>query len=289
MDPLVVCTLEGARVPWLPHFVRHYQAQGLGRFHLTVQCQEGKRHSGEAARRRALRLLRPLGVEHVDLLERDFDAMALRDHHDRVQKESGALWFVWADIDEFQVYPHGAPGMIAEWERVGIRACSGLFVDRVSRSGELVAFDPAEPIWGQFPVGAMVTRDLVGGQINKVVCSHVSVRIKHANHDPVRGQNVRWANQTIPVFHFKWDRSVVRRLRIRMTKAWKARCPWWTQTARVYETLAINDGRLPLHTLATFDFKDDAFQNASHPYRTNRRYREWERTGRRKLWGETYG
>lgn len=289
MDIVVVCTLEGGRVPWLPHFVRHYQTQGLERFHFTVQCQQGKRRGGEAARRRALRVLRPLGVDHMDLLERDFDAMALREHHDKVQRESGASWFVWADIDEFQVYPAPIPTLVAEWEGAGVRACGGLFVDRVSRSGELVTFDDAESIWGQFPVGAMVTRDVVGGQINKVVCSQASVRIKQGNHDPVRGQRIRWATQRIPVFHFKWDSTVVQRLRVRMTEAWKARCHWWTQTARLYETLEANQGRLPLDDRATFDFRDDAFPEAWHPYRLNKRYREWDRSGKRRLWGEAHG
>ena len=289
IDPLVVCTLEGTRVPWLPHFVRHYQAQGIERFHLTVQCEDGKRRSGEAARRRALGLVRPLGVEHVDLLERDYDAMALREHHDRVQKESGATWFVWADIDEFQVYPQSVPAMIAGWVREGALACSGFFVDRVTRSGELVDFDHAEPIWGQFPVGATVTRDVVAGQVNKVVCSHVSVRVQHGNHDPARDQKIRWAGRRVPVFHFKWDRTVVRRLRVRLTENWKARCHWWTQTARLLETLKANGGRLPLPTLTTFDFRDDAFAGQAHPYRLNRRYREWEGRGEGKFRGRNHG
>jgi hypothetical protein len=289
MDITVVCTVEAARVAWLPQFVRHYQAQGLERFHLTVQCPRGKRRTGEAARRRALKLLLPLGVDQVDLLERDFDAMALREHHDEVQDKSGAEWLVWADIDEFQVYPAPVPMLVADWKRAGIQACTGLFVDRVSRSGKLAPVNLAEPIWGQYPIGASLTRDVLRGQINKVVCSHVSVRIKHGNHEPVRGQRVRRTREIIPVFHFKWDSTVVPRLKMRLTEAWKKRCPWWTQTARLYEVLEGNRGRLPLAELKTFDFRDDALSREWHPYRLNARYGEWFRSGRRTLWGETYG
>ena len=282
----VVCTLEKARLPWLRHFVAHYQAQGIERFFLSIQCEQGKRTEGEATRKQAIKLVRPLGVGDVELLERNFDAMALRAHHDSIQSRGEADWFVWADLDEFQVYPRLIPDLVETWRARNITACAGLFVDRVSRSGELVRFDARRPVWGQFPVGATVTRDLVGGQIHKVVCAHASVGIKHANHDPVPGQKITWAQEIIPVHHFKWDKTVIERLKIRLTRSWKARCHWWVQTDRLYRALALNEGKIPLDYVARFDFKDDALPLAAEPYRSNRRYREWQRSGRRKLWGD---
>lgn len=274
----LVVTLEPSRIAWLPQFLKHYSRQGVHHFEVSVQFEPNvevdlhRRYLEEA--RAAARCVD--GV-HVRSLVCEFDAMTVRHHHDQIQSRISETcrWIVWADIDEFQVYSAKLDDLVRQWEDEGANLCRGLFVDRIARDGILSEFEPARPIWAQYPIGADVTRTIVKGQTNKVVCSRSNVKIKYANHDPIWTQPLSWSDQEVPVFHFKWDASLKKRMRMRLTDSWKARCPWWVQTDRLMSTLADDGMRLPVASLECFDYRDDALPFDAFPYESNPLYRKF--------------
>ena len=131
---------------------------------------------------------------------------------------------------------------------------SGEFIDRVALGGELKCFDPHSAIWNQFPIGCDVTKRILLGQTNKVVCSQASVKIKHANHDPIRNQHMLLSLPYLAaVHHFKWDSTVVERLLPRLDDDWKQRCHWWVQTQRFMDHWSLYK-RINLDLLSTIYF-----------------------------------
>ncbi|UVD56982.1 hypothetical protein NE852_23555 [Rhizobium sp. Pop5] len=271
----LVMTTEPARIGWLPQFVRHYLRQGVCRFEISIQFEPG---IPKVERDRILEGSRSvLGqMEGVTLRELvcTFDAMSLRAHHDEIQStiSKSCDWIVWADVDEFQIHPYPLPVMTSHWTEKGQSACKGYFIDRVARDGSLCAFDPCRTIWSQFPVGTNMTKVIVQGQTNKVVCARPDVRIKHANHDLIKGQEILWADTQVPVHHFKWDASLRDRLATRLTDSWKERCSWWPQTERLFQAIDSSGGKLPLSNVHCFDYLDDDFDYIQHPYEVNSRY-----------------
>ncbi len=278
----LITTVEAARVDWLKQFIQHYKSLGVQNFHITIQFEETVVLS-EICKTKdyAKKILKPFGINDVLDLICPFDAMRLRTHHDNIQNAfvKPDEWIVWADIDEFQMHQKDLNIQAKEFDKAGINICGGFLVDRIARSGKLVNFEPTKPIWSQFPIGASITRDIVQGQIHKVTMSRNTVKIKYANHDPLKGQkNLRWAPQRNPVFHFKWDISVMERLKIRLTESWKQRCPWWVQTERLFQHIYNNNGCINLEYVNSFDFEDDKVEDFKVPYRVSPFYKnKWEK------------
>jgi hypothetical protein len=237
----LLTTVEHQRIAWLPQFVQHYQKLGVQRFWITIHFDPSvARETVSSAMRRARGFLTKEGITYLNKLVCPFDAMALRANHDSVQAEVAAHtdWIVWADIDEFQVYPMKLSKCIRESKNIGATVISGEFIDRVAPDGRLIHFNPKVPIWKQFPIGCDITKRILIGQTNKVVCSQAHIKIKHANHDPVRGQGgISWLPHLAAVHHFKWDITVVERLKPRLRSSWKRRCPWWVQSKRFMDHL----------------------------------------------------
>jgi hypothetical protein len=252
----LISTIEYRRVDWIPQFVEHYLSLGIDRLWLTLHFPPSmSRNEIRSVTRKTTRILNSQGIDYLGHLVCPFDAMSLRQHHDMLQTAVNPNdWIVWADIDEFQVYPQKLSKCIAEAERTGATAMSGEFIDRVALGGELKCFDPDSPIWNQFPIGCDVTKRILLGQTNKVVCSQASIRIKHANHDPIRHQpTVSWLPYLAAVHHFKWDSTVVERLLPRLDDAWKERCHWWVQTQRFMDHWSLYK-RINLDLLSTIYF-----------------------------------
>ncbi len=273
----LIATCEPARLPMLPQFVHNYARQGVDDFILSLQLEPSVDHGATSrARAQADDIARKLDIRPLLDLRVPFDAMALRTHHDVLQSSECSMqdWIVWADVDEFHWFGAHLREICADCDSQGHDAVRGQFVDRVARAGELPPFDPERSIWSQFPIGCDVTSSIVEGMSKKVVLARARVRMRHANHDPLRHQRVSWSPIRAPIFHFKWDASVLPRLQARLEPDWKERCAWWTQSAAAISAIDASNGRIPIERLRCFDFHDDDYPTEYFPYETNRRYRE---------------
>ncbi len=248
----LISTVEAARISWLPQFIEHYKELGVQQFHITCQVppefdpEEKERVYGEVRK-----ILSVEGIHECQLLVCQFDAMNLRNHHDRIQANiPPGDWILLADIDEFQEYGELLDAIINYSDTNGINIIGGDFLDRVGLSGNLEVFDPGQPIWEQFPIGCNITQEILMGHTNKVVCAKAHLKIKFANHDPLHGQQLHWHPKRAIVHHFKWDQSVIKRLQFRLSPYWKKRCPWWVQTKRFFDHIE-KFGKINLEELQT--------------------------------------
>lgn len=273
----LISTCEPERLHLVPQFIRHYERQGVQDFILSLQFEpETDEAEVRVGRAMAAEIARELQIRPFHELYVHFDAMALRAHHDLLQDTECADkdWIVWADMDEFHWFGSHLLNLCDEFSFGNFNAIRGYFIDRIARDGELIEFDSSRPIWAQYPIGCDVTATIVRGMTKKVILARGDVRIRHANHDPLRHQRIDWAPIRAPIFHFKWESSVSNRLGARLTPHWKKRCPWWTQSASALEAITKNDGRIPLEHLKCFDFLDDKYPTEYFPYEKNSRYRE---------------
>jgi Glycosyl transferase family 2 len=256
----LVCTFSIFQRDLLPQFVDHYGRLGVERFWLTPHVEPRDEQSPAAGE--ALRILRSacsrLQVEPLPMLTIDFDARVVRNHHDRIQRQIAARdWIVWADIDEFQIYPEPLADVIEHAERNGEDAVGGEFVDRVDRSGLLRTFDPAMPIWEQYPIGCNLSAHVLGGFTHKVALARSTVGITSGNHEVVADPEVfRWSTYLAAVHHFKWDSTVLARLTRRLEPDWRAEIPCWIETQNFFDFLGTK-GCIDLAPLKIFDFEQD--------------------------------
>lgn len=248
----LISTVEVSRIPWLEQFVAHYHGLGVERFLISVQieptvCFE----QSQKFSRHAQQILGQFGVELVETIRCQFDAMALRQHHDELQHSicSPDDWVIWADIDELHGYQADLPSLTRHWATMGYDVVNGQFIDRVAEGGVLRKFDRRKPLWDQFPIGCNITEKVLQGQTKKVCCARARVGIKYANHDVLKSQRLSWADTVIGVHHFKWDATVTRRLRRRIRTSWRSRCPWWLQSSRAIGHIRKNKGRINLAEL----------------------------------------
>jgi hypothetical protein len=243
----LICTLEPVRIPFLRQFVEHYIHLGVERFLLSLQVEPDFDPEAIATfRDDANAVLRPFGVELNGVLVRPFSSLALREHHDELQRRfcRDTDWIVWADIDEFQVYPGDFKTLIGLAESYAIDYFRGFFVDRVAEDGKVKAFDPDESIWTQFPRQVRVLGPLTPGMIHKVTCARGNVFITRGNHFPENDTPLRYYSEPVDVHHFKWDLTVVSRLSRRLQPDYQAFSPWWVESKAVIDFIESNGGAI---------------------------------------------
>lgn len=243
----LITTVDHGRVPWLGQFVQHYRQLGVHAFHITLHFEpDVPRPCRERAMQAAAALVEPYDVVISAALVCAYDAPTVRAHHDQVQAQEASAgdWIVWADIDEFQIYPGSLGGLLDEADESQSLYFRGFLIDRVTRTGELAVFDPIRSIWSQFPRRARLTRTVAKAPTEKVACSRAHLRITPGNHFVVDDHLVRCHEAPVQVHHFKWDASVVARLEHRVQPAWQQRCQWWVESDRLLRYIRRHGGRV---------------------------------------------
>jgi hypothetical protein len=222
----------------LEQFLSHYRGLGVDRLWVII-------HIGpvycEKAAETASRLYSQMQLEPLPLAFGEWDGEISQERQDLVQSEKcGASdWIVWADIDEFHQISGDFPTLIEKEEALRVTAISGEMVDRISRTGELVDFNPAERIWSQFPIGSNITQAISDGYSDKVIAAKASIRVGAGHHEAYKMGNdeVRWSDHLIPVHHFKWDATVRDRLAPRVGERWRQEVGYWQETDRLLRFL----------------------------------------------------
>jgi len=242
----LICTLEPDRIRWLPQFIHHYRSIGVERFLLTLQLEPSVAHEArDRDYERFLATLASLGVSAGYRWDHEWNApAAILNQRSLVDQSLGDRdWIVWCDSDELQIYPAPLPEIVRECEAHGVDYLRGVFVDRVAADLSLAAFDARTSVWDTFPKACNVTLALVRGDPRKVVLARAPVRVSGGKHVPVAARHLKTIAGWVQVHHFKWDATLLDRLRFRVRPEWRARFPWWVESQRLLEYFEANDSR----------------------------------------------
>jgi hypothetical protein len=248
----LICTVEPARMDWLPQLVAHYRALGVEQFLFSLQQEptvdEAERDAHFA---RFTACLHSLGCDQAFSLVAPYDTWALRRHHDGLQNRFVAAndWVVWCDSDEFQLYPLDLPTLTAECASKHISMLRGVMLDHVAADGSLPRFDPARSVWEQFPLCCNVTVALARAETRKVVLSRGDIRVTVGNHSVQPGETYTTAKGWVQIRHFKWHAGVLELLAFRTQPEWRAKCYWWVESQRLLDYFTAHGGRFNLSDL----------------------------------------
>ena len=249
---VLISLLEPGRIERLSQFVAHYRGLGVDRFLLSLQIEPNTPEAEKRAQQtRFEQTLTDLEIDEAHYLEREYDAMAMGEHHSRLQDEKVAPgdWIVWADSDEMQIHPKRLPEMAAWCEENRADLLRGIVIDRVAADGGLPPFNPNEPIWRTFPLTCAVTAAFTKGAAKKIAFARGSIKLTGGKHFVAAGDRLRAPTGWVQIHHFKWDATVIERLRYRVRPEWRAKCRWWHNSQRMLDYFAANNQRFNLADL----------------------------------------
>ncbi len=200
-------TAVGGYVKVLPHMLRHYRALGIDSFFVHVNRID----DADAIFDEVRALCEVTSVSTGGTLWRGNPAV-----HRAVMAHHPDDWFLIADQDELQVWPLPIAEVIEECERRGHDFVEGTLVDRLAPGGVFAEIDPQADIWEQFPIEALVTAALLGGEPRKIVAAKGSVHLTGGQHGAENGRGCPLEECHVLVHHFKWTAGIVERLRMRV-------------------------------------------------------------------------
>ena len=121
-------------------------------------------------------------------------------------------WHIVADQDELQVYPDELTSIISYCDRKGYDFVEGCFIDRVADGGRLVSAREDVSLFDQYPIGALITGNIMRAAITKIVAMKGSVLLTHGQHHALTGVGCPPTEVYVPVHHFKWTGRLRERL-----------------------------------------------------------------------------
>jgi hypothetical protein len=135
-------------------------------------------------------------------------------------------WWVVSDDDEFHIYSQDLNKIISDCEWNGWQMVRGGFIDRIGLDGGFPTIIPNENIFNQFPIAGFFRHPMSGANPNKVCIMKGNIELLPGQHyAQLDGySNWRWQGWSHPliapinkynvqVHHFKWDSTVVDRIK----------------------------------------------------------------------------
>tara|TARA_Y100000356_G_scaffold42528_1_gene33171 strand:- start:360 stop:1208 length:849 start_codon:yes stop_codon:yes gene_type:complete len=170
-------------------------------------------------------------------------------------------WWIISDDDEFHLYPKSINELIEDCEEYGYKFITGAFLDRIGKGGIFPKINDDSDIWKEFPLVGSFRHPISNACPNKTVVVRGDIKITNGQHyamiDNEDTYGDRWNHPLrypiekcfIQVHHFKWDSSVINRLRdvSRLKKSYT----YHEEYKRMFDYIVDNNFRI--------DIKDSRF------------------------------
>mmetsp|Transcript_43035 Transcript_43035/g.82104 ORF Transcript_43035/g.82104 Transcript_43035/m.82104 type:complete len:435 (+) Transcript_43035:1718-3022(+) len=174
-------TAEGKRHILLPQFIAHYEQLGVSKenmlftIHVPPECNLPIVKS-------LIEQLHGNGI-YYDTFVGQWTSEALMFHQAHKLKACTASsdWIIVADSDEFHEYPAPVPLFFQRLDRGNYNVVNGMFLDRVSLSGQLKPLTNI-PVHRQFPLGCRLHKVFNLGTPKKVMAFKGYLRINRGHH-----------------------------------------------------------------------------------------------------------
>jgi len=221
MQNINLVTVVGHNTTLLPHMLKHYQ-DIVDDIYVVVYRQ----HELDGILEEVVNL----GIEPYKIVtEPKFNWERVTELYNEVKQTKPDEWWVVSDDDEFHIYPKPIREMIDECEENDWEFITGGFLDRIGERGEFPLVEKDTNIWEKFPLAGFFRYPMSGACPNKVCVMKGSVNVTPGQHyvDFGDGKNswgkdnvehpkrypLQRGNGFIQVHHFKWDSTVLERLK----------------------------------------------------------------------------
>ena len=134
-------------------------------------------------------------------------------------------WWIVSDDDELHLYPKPLNQLIEDCEENGHKFITGAFLDRIGVDGIFPTISDDSDIWKEFSLVGSFRHPISNACPNKTIIMKGDIRISNGQHyaiiDGKDTYGERWNHPLrypiekcfVQVHHFKWDSSVINRLR----------------------------------------------------------------------------
>eukprot|EP00241_Pyramimonas_parkeae_P004725 CAMPEP_0114242902 /NCGR_PEP_ID=MMETSP0058-20121206/10453_1 /TAXON_ID=36894 /ORGANISM="Pyramimonas parkeae, CCMP726" /LENGTH=357 /DNA_ID=CAMNT_0001355605 /DNA_START=1512 /DNA_END=2585 /DNA_ORIENTATION=+ len=175
-------TAEGERHTLLPQFIAHYEQLGVRKenmlftIHLTPECNV-------STVKNLVEQFSSNGIFFDTFIGKwTSEALMFHQAHKLKACTKSTDWIIVADSDEFQEYPAPVTHFFRRLDRNKYNVVNGIFLDRVSDSGQLKQLSDHIPVHKQFPLGCRLHKLFNLGTPKKVMAFKGFMRINRGHH-----------------------------------------------------------------------------------------------------------
>lgn len=222
MKPKLV-TVTGYRTNTLRQMLNHYK-KNVSEIHLVNYYstdRDNKKSFNEARE-----IAEEFGCVYHERKEKIFNWEAVTNFYNEIKSMYLNDWWIVSDDDELQLYWDDIQSIIEECEINGWEFVTGGFIDKIGENGEFPYVDTNTDLWEVFTNSSFFRYPMSGACPNKVTLMKGKITLTSGQHyAEINGQTTwRWNGWNHPlrypiekgftqVHHFKWDKSVIDRLK----------------------------------------------------------------------------
>jgi hypothetical protein len=220
MNLVTVC---GHNTTMLRHMLNHYK-DFVDEIYVVVYLSSDK----DRVLSEVTEITKELNIDiHKTTIEEPFNWERVTELYNETKLLKPDDWWIVADDDEFHIYPKPINELIEDCEENGYKFITGAFLDRIGENGKfpkILPFDDSD-IWEEFPLAGSFRYPVSNACPNKTVVMKGNIQVTNGQHYAmIDGEDTygdRWMNDLrypvgdcfIQVHHFKWDLSVLRRIK----------------------------------------------------------------------------
>ena len=216
-------TVCGHNTTMLRHMLNHYK-DFVDEIYVVVYLSSDK----DRVLSEVTEITKELNIDiHKTTVEEPFNWERVTELYNETKLLKPDDWWIVADDDEFHIYPKPINELIEDCEENGYKFITGAFLDRIGENGKfpkILPFDDSD-IWDEFPLAGSFRYPVSNACPNKTVVMKGNIQVTNGQHYAmIDGEDTygdRWMNDLrypvgdcfIQVHHFKWDITVIGRLR----------------------------------------------------------------------------
>ncbi len=227
-------TVCGHNTTMLRHMLNHYKYIVDNIFVVVYLSSDKDRVLSEVTE-----ITKDLNIDiHKTTIEEPFNWERVTKLYNQTKMLRPYDWWIVADDDEFHVYPRQIKDIIEECEEWKCTYVTGAFLDRIGENGKFPVINDDSDVWKKFPLVGSFRLPVSNACPNKIPLVKGHVEITNGQHyAKIRGETTygdRWTYAKekgfpairqhpiypdlntgvfIQVHHFKWDITVVNRLK----------------------------------------------------------------------------
>ena len=264
-------TVCGHNTTMLRHMLNHYKDIVDDIFVVVYLSSDKDRVLSEVTE-----ITKDLNIDiHKTTIEEPFNWERVTELYNETKMLRQYDWWIVADDYEFHLYPKPVENIIEECEEYGYHFVTGAFLDRIGEGGKFRNVYDDSDIWQLSPLAGSFRYHASNACPNKVPLVKGHIEITNGQHYvKIKGEDTygdRWKHRRryppdrvfIQVHHFKWDMSVVRRLK--EVSSIKKDYTYHEEYKRMFDYILDNNMKI--------DIKDERFKIQ----RTGKDFRDYKR------------